>query len=76
MSLSKLVLESDIYGKFFNILCLTAQRKFNIFTAGELMKQSDFHVSVNGKQRRLRRVFLFEKMIILSKGLYSYLNSL
>lgn len=31
------------------------------------MKQSDFHVSVNGKQRRLRRVFLFEKMIILSK---------
>merc|ERR1712176_88444 len=34
---------------------------------GELLRQSDFHVSVNNKQKRVRRVFLFENLIVFSK---------
>ena len=37
--------------------------------AGELLKQADFQVSVNNKQKRIRRVFLFENSIVYSKGI-------
>ncbi|XP_063677545.1 uncharacterized protein LOC134813610 isoform X2 [Bolinopsis microptera] len=38
---------------------------------GELLRQSDFHVSVNNKQKRVRRVFLFENLIVFSKEVTS-----
>ncbi|KAL5264735.1 hypothetical protein ACHWQZ_G005720 [Mnemiopsis leidyi] len=40
-------------------------------TTGELLRQSDFHVSVNNKQKRVRRVFLFENHIIFAKEVSS-----